>query len=107
MVDLPCSTSNSLKTTNIYADGDPMDIAISSSTFYPVFTKPDQAVSTSVSRGETPSPASENTSITQNKQSATFKVSISMLCTNAQLEAVMGTVVSTGTCVTIKIDPKT
>ena len=46
-------------------------------------------------------------SVSQGNPSITYQVTINMVCTGAQLEAVMAGVAGAGTCVNMRIDPKT
>lgn len=48
-----------------------------------------------------------NGPVSQGHPSTTYQVTIDMVCTGAQLEAVMAGVAGAGTCVNMKIDPKT
>lgn len=86
-----------------------MNTILPPSVDYPTLTKPAPApsnlVGTETSSSEAPSDMSTSP-IAQAHPSTTYQISITMACTGAQLETVMVNLISVGTGVTMKIDPK-
>ncbi|MCJ1265956.1 hypothetical protein MMC22_005838 [Lobaria immixta] len=94
-----------------YGEG-AMNTILPPSADYPTLTKsaPAPSASSNVVGTETsPSEASSDMStrpMAQAHPSTTYQISITMACTGAQLETVMVNLISVGTGVTMKIDPK-
>ena len=98
---------------DLSAGGDAMGFIFPPSPGFPTMTKPAPApsahgnlVGTEVDTSQASTDISMTSPTAQRRSSKTYQVSIDMVCTGAQLETVMGGVAGAGTCVNVKIDPK-
>lgn len=98
--------------TNLIVGEDPMEMFLPPSPGYPSLSKPTSApqIDGSLEPTKITSPIAFTNMCTNSTvhgdPSTTYEVAINMVCTGAQLKGIMGGLAGAGTCVNMKIDPK-